>query len=187
MNAPAVSLVIPCLNECQTIATCVTKARSAFTELGIEGEVVVSDNGSTDGSDVIAEHAGARVVRATARGYGNAYLTGFREASGRIRSWATPTTCTTSACARTSTVALLVHLDATSRSSGERYSATGKRKRTSRETDEQILPADHTFRPWLVKLAPSLIARRGRLRGHDSCQRSARQASKSRVIKDWNA
>src|SRR5581483_12143678 len=62
----------------------VTKAIGAFQELGIEGEVVVADNGSTDGSDRIAAECGARVVRAAARGYGNAYLTGFREARGRV-------------------------------------------------------------------------------------------------------
>ncbi len=84
MSEPLVSVVIPCLNERETIAACVTKARAAFADLDIEGEVVVSDNGSTDGSDRIAEEHGARVVRATARGYGNAYLVGFREARGKI-------------------------------------------------------------------------------------------------------
>ncbi len=84
MSEPAVSVVIPCLNERETIGACVRKARAAFAELGIEGEVVVSDNGSTDGSDEIACREGARVVRATARGYGSAYLVGFREARGRV-------------------------------------------------------------------------------------------------------
>ncbi|MBV9120838.1 MAG: glycosyltransferase family 2 protein [Chloroflexi bacterium] len=81
---PAVSVVIPCLNERETIAACVSKARRAFAELEIDGEVVVADNGSTDGSDEIAAAEGARVVRAVRKGYGNAYLVGFREAHGDV-------------------------------------------------------------------------------------------------------
>ncbi|HEU0166234.1 MAG TPA: glycosyltransferase family 2 protein, partial [Chloroflexota bacterium] len=84
MSQPEVSVVIPCLNERETIGICVSKAVRAFEELEIEGEVVVSDNGSTDGSERIAQEAGARVVHATARGYGNAYLVGFRAARGKV-------------------------------------------------------------------------------------------------------
>jgi glycosyltransferase involved in cell wall biosynthesis len=79
-----VSVVIPCLNEAQSIAFCVDKALSAFVEIGIVGEVVVSDNGSTDGSIEIAEAHGARVVHATVKGYGNALRKGIEEARGNF-------------------------------------------------------------------------------------------------------
>lgn len=77
-----VSVVIPCLNEANSIAYCIDKAFAAFKSADIRGEVVVSDNGSTDGSQEIAESHGARVVRATEKGYGNALRTGIREAAG---------------------------------------------------------------------------------------------------------
>src|SRR5581483_7983465 len=80
----AVSVVIPCLNERETIGTCVRKAKAALEQANLPGEVVVSDNGSTDGSVEIAEGNGARVVHATARGYGNAYLAGFAAAEGDV-------------------------------------------------------------------------------------------------------
>jgi glycosyltransferase involved in cell wall biosynthesis len=79
---PEVSVVIPCLNEAQSLAFCVDKVRSAFERTGIHGEVIVSDNGSTDGSVEIAESHGARVVHATKRGYGNALRKGIEEARG---------------------------------------------------------------------------------------------------------
>jgi glycosyltransferase involved in cell wall biosynthesis len=79
---PQVSVVIPCLNEAQTIATCVRRAREALVANGIEGEVVVVDNGSDDGSGAIAEAEGARVIRELERGYGSAYLAGFAAARG---------------------------------------------------------------------------------------------------------
>ncbi len=78
-----VSVVIPCLNEAETIEECVTRARGAMEQNGIKGEVVVSDNNSTDGSGDIATAAGARVVRETRPGYGSAYLAGFAAARGR--------------------------------------------------------------------------------------------------------
>jgi len=78
-----VSVVIPCLNEAETIEECVTRARTALEQNGISGEVVVSDNNSTDGSGDIATRAGARVVRETRPGYGSAYLAGFAAARGR--------------------------------------------------------------------------------------------------------
>ena len=59
---PEISVVIPCLNEARSIGICVEKALAAFREIGIRGEVVVADNGSTDGSIEIAEKLGARVV-----------------------------------------------------------------------------------------------------------------------------
>lgn len=77
------SVVLPCLNEAETVATCVRKARRFLAEHGVDGEVVVADNGSTDGSQAIAEAAGARVVVTPARGYGNALTGGISAAQGR--------------------------------------------------------------------------------------------------------
>ncbi len=75
-------MVIPCLDEAETIAECVTSARSVLEESRLEGEVVVVDNGSTDGSGELARAAGARVVDEPRRGYGSAYLAGLAAASG---------------------------------------------------------------------------------------------------------
>ena len=63
---------MPCLNEAQTIGICIRKALDSFERIGIAGEVVVADNGSTDGSQQIAEELGARVVPVEQRGYGAA-------------------------------------------------------------------------------------------------------------------
>jgi glycosyltransferase involved in cell wall biosynthesis len=79
---PVVSIVIPCLNEAQSIAECVYRARKVVEDNGLRGEVVVADNGSTDGSPDRAERAGARVVRERRTGYGSAYLAGFAAATG---------------------------------------------------------------------------------------------------------
>ena len=76
------SVVIPCLNEAENIQACVTAARDAMLNAGIQGEVVVADNGSTDGSAALAAAAGACVVYQPERGYGSAYLTGFAAARG---------------------------------------------------------------------------------------------------------
>jgi glycosyltransferase involved in cell wall biosynthesis len=81
-TAVRVSVVIPCLNEAETIAECVARAGRALDEHGIDGEVVVADNGSDDGSPERARAAGARVVHQPHRGYGSAYLAGFAAASG---------------------------------------------------------------------------------------------------------
>ena len=78
------SVVIPCLNEARTLGTCIEKAVSTMGKLGIRGEVVVADNGSTDGSIEIAERAGARVIRVPVRGYGNALMHGCTAARGRF-------------------------------------------------------------------------------------------------------
>lgn len=78
-----VSVVMPCLNEESTVGICVEKAKKTLAELGIRGEVVVADNGSTDKSIEAAEKAGARVVHQDKKGYGNAYLKGFAEAKGK--------------------------------------------------------------------------------------------------------
>ena len=78
-----VSVVIPCLNEAQSVGICVKKARNALKRLGVCGEVVVADNGSTDGSAAIAKSEGARVVHQPVRGYGSAYLAGIGAAQGK--------------------------------------------------------------------------------------------------------
>jgi len=82
-DAPEVSVVIPCLNEADTLGTCIDKALRAFDEAGIDGEVVVGDNGSVDGSQAIAAERGARVVPVPARGYGNALMGAIDAARGR--------------------------------------------------------------------------------------------------------
>jgi glycosyltransferase involved in cell wall biosynthesis len=76
------SVVIPCLNEAENIEQCVASARGAMARAGIDGEVIVADNGSEDGSAELAELAGARVVREPRRGYGSAYIAGFAAAGG---------------------------------------------------------------------------------------------------------
>jgi len=78
-----ISVVIPCLNEAESIATCVLGARNALSDSHYDGEVVVVDNGSTDGSGALAAAAGARVILEPRRGYGNAYLAGLSSARGR--------------------------------------------------------------------------------------------------------
>jgi glycosyltransferase involved in cell wall biosynthesis len=81
---PEVSVVMPCLNEADTLATCVEKARRSLGEGGLAGEVIVADNGSSDGSPAIAESLGARVVRVEARGYGSALMGGIAAARGKF-------------------------------------------------------------------------------------------------------
>lgn len=78
------SIVMPCLDEAETVGTCVAKAREFLRLHEISGEVVVADNGSRDGSREIAEAAGARVVAVEARGYGSALLGGMTAARGRF-------------------------------------------------------------------------------------------------------
>jgi hypothetical protein len=77
------SILMPCLNESETVDTCIEKARTFLESSQIEGEVIVSDNGSTDGSQSIATDCGARVVNISQRGYGNALIGGIRAARGR--------------------------------------------------------------------------------------------------------
>jgi glycosyltransferase involved in cell wall biosynthesis len=79
-----VSVVMPCLNEAETLETCIRKAQRAMEESQIAGEVVVADNGSTDGSIEIAERLGARVVRIAAKGYGNALMGGIAASAGKF-------------------------------------------------------------------------------------------------------
>ncbi len=76
------TIVMPCLNEAETVATCVHKAVGFLAESGIDGEVVVADNGSTDGSQRLATDAGARVVPIAEKGYGNALMGGIAAARG---------------------------------------------------------------------------------------------------------
>lgn len=78
-----VSVVMPCLNEAETLAACIEKAQRALRESGLAGEVIVADNGSTDGSQQIAESLSARVVNVSARGYGAALNGGISAALGR--------------------------------------------------------------------------------------------------------
>ena len=77
-----VSVVIPCLNEAETIAECVTTARSVLDENHLDGEVIVVDNRSTDGSGDLARAAGATVIHEARPGYGSAYLAGLAAARG---------------------------------------------------------------------------------------------------------
>jgi len=77
------SIVLPCLNEAETVVTCIMKARSFLERNGVSGEVVVADNGSIDGSPELARSAGARVVTADTPGYGSALMVGFHAAKGR--------------------------------------------------------------------------------------------------------
>src|SRR5271166_5539181 len=74
---------MPCLNEAETVATCVRKAMGFLADSGISGEVLVADNGSTDGSQALAEEAGARVVPISEKGYGNALMGGIVAARGK--------------------------------------------------------------------------------------------------------
>jgi glycosyltransferase involved in cell wall biosynthesis len=79
-----VSVILPCLNEEEAVGGCIDEARKALEGMGLEGEVIVVDNGSTDASPEIARAHGARVVLEPRRGYGNAYRRGFREARGEV-------------------------------------------------------------------------------------------------------
>src|SRR3989440_13010303 len=77
-----VSVLMPCLNEAETLGTCINKAKSSLKNLGVNGEVIIADNGSTDGSQDIARSLGARVVNVERKGYGNALMRGNATARG---------------------------------------------------------------------------------------------------------
>jgi len=82
-DRPQLSIVMPCLNERQTLESCIGKAQTAIAELGMTGEIVIADNGSTDGSQDLARSLGVRVVDVPVRGYGAALIWGMRAARGR--------------------------------------------------------------------------------------------------------
>jgi glycosyltransferase involved in cell wall biosynthesis len=85
MSQPVqLTILMPCLNEAETIARCVATAQLGLERAGVPGEILIADNGSTDGSQAIAEKLGARVVAIAEKGYGNA----LRAANGS--SWAIP-------------------------------------------------------------------------------------------------
>ena len=77
------SIVMPCLNEAETLATCINKAQQSLREHKVDAEIIVADNGSTDGSQEIARTLGARVVSITAKGYGNALMGGIIASHGK--------------------------------------------------------------------------------------------------------
>ncbi|WP_435120552.1 glycosyltransferase family 2 protein [Amycolatopsis thermoflava] len=80
---PELSIVLPCLNEAETVGRCVRKARNSLDSLALGGEIIVADNGSTDGSQRIAESNGARVITVQRRGYGAALRAGISAARGK--------------------------------------------------------------------------------------------------------
>jgi glycosyltransferase involved in cell wall biosynthesis len=83
-SALTLSVVLPCLNEAETLETCVRKAQGAIVRLGLSAEVIVADNGSTDGSQELARRLGARVVDIAVRGYGAALQGGIEAARGEL-------------------------------------------------------------------------------------------------------
>lgn len=78
------TVLLPCLNEAETLAVCIKRAQKLLHDYAIDGEILVSDNGSTDGSQAIAENLGARLVHCTVRGYGAALQYGIEQAEGRL-------------------------------------------------------------------------------------------------------
>jgi glycosyltransferase involved in cell wall biosynthesis len=82
MNGCELTILMPCLNEAETLGVCIQKASNYLTSRGIKGEVLIADNGSTDGSREIAKDLGARVIAVEERGYGNALIAGIKEAQG---------------------------------------------------------------------------------------------------------
>jgi glycosyltransferase involved in cell wall biosynthesis len=79
-----VTIVMPCLNEAETLADCIAAARRGLSAAGVEGEILIADNGSTDGSQDIARNLGARVVDVPEKGYGNALRYGMEAANGKF-------------------------------------------------------------------------------------------------------
>src|SRR6267142_1056665 len=77
------TVLMPCLNEAETLGTCISKAKASIKSLGLNGEVLIADNGSTDGSQDIARGLGARVVNVERKGYGNALMRGIATAQGK--------------------------------------------------------------------------------------------------------
>ncbi len=83
-SAIELTILMPCLNEAETLGTCIAKAMGYLARSGVTGEVVIADNGSTDGSQAIATDLGARVVPVAERGYGAALIAGIAAARGRF-------------------------------------------------------------------------------------------------------
>jgi glycosyltransferase involved in cell wall biosynthesis len=83
-NFPEVSIVMPCLNEADTLASCIAKATQALKGHEVAGEIIVADNGSTDGSQAIATQLGARLINVRERGYGSALMAGIAAARGQF-------------------------------------------------------------------------------------------------------
>jgi glycosyltransferase involved in cell wall biosynthesis len=77
------TILMPCLDEAKTIARCIRKARKFLSDFDVSGEVLIADNGSTDGSQSIAEAEGARVVEVGTKGYGAALRGGIDDATGK--------------------------------------------------------------------------------------------------------
>src|SRR3974377_1868131 len=80
---PKVTIVMPCLNEAETLGVCLEKAKQGLRSSGIHGEIIVADNGSTDGSLAIAAKAGVRGGARKDKGYGNALIGGISAANGQ--------------------------------------------------------------------------------------------------------
>ena len=78
------TILMPCLNEAETLAICISKATAYLERAGINGEVLIADNGSNDGSQEIARSLGARVLDVPSRGYGNALIAGIAAARGEF-------------------------------------------------------------------------------------------------------
>ena len=83
MAEPELSILMPCLNEARTLGACISKAQNFLKKNGVSGEVIVADNGSTDGSIEIAAELNARVVNVPVRGYGAALAAGIEAAKGK--------------------------------------------------------------------------------------------------------
>jgi glycosyltransferase involved in cell wall biosynthesis len=81
--APELTILMPCLNEARTLAGCIRKAHGFLARAGVNGEIVIADNGSTDGSQELARRHNARVVDVSQRGYGSALISGIAAARGR--------------------------------------------------------------------------------------------------------
>ncbi|MBS0219206.1 MAG: glycosyltransferase family 2 protein [Proteobacteria bacterium] len=84
VTVPELTILMPCLNEAETLGRCIEKALGYFERSGVVGEVLVADNGSNDGSQKIARTLGARVIGVPMKGYGNALMAGIRAARGRF-------------------------------------------------------------------------------------------------------
>ena len=82
-SLPELSVVMPCLNEAETLEVCIEKAQQSLREHNIKGEIIIADNGSTDGSQDIARRMGARLINVEAKGYGSALMGGITAARGR--------------------------------------------------------------------------------------------------------